>query len=190
MDALTLLTQRKSNKKLTAPAPSQVQLEQMFQAALHAPDHGKLEPYHFVVIQGTGLSKLESLFKAAVAEFKLGKERLKKTENFARRTPMVIAVIAKINHEVKKVPGWEQMLTAGAATYAIQLAGNALGFESFWATGPLVEGRELREAFGLPTIRTARCSSRFRRWTIPAMWVVSALAASTAARCAVANRCC
>ena len=44
---------------------------------------------------------------------------------------MVIAVIAKINHEVKKVPGWEQMLTAGAATYAIQLAGNALGFESF-----------------------------------------------------------
>ena len=61
---------------------------------------------------------------------------------------MVIAVIAKINHEVKKVPGWEQMLTAGAATYAIQLAGNALGFESFWATGPLVEGRELRESFG------------------------------------------
>jgi len=119
MDALTLLTQRKSNKKLTAPAPSQVQLEQMFQAALHTPDHGKLEPYHFVVIQGTGLSKLESLLKAAVTEFDLGEERLKKAENFARRAPMVIAVIAKINHEVKKVPGWEQMLTAGAATYAI-----------------------------------------------------------------------
>ena len=61
MDALTLLTQRKSNKKLTAPAPSQVQLEQMFQAALHTPDHGKLEPYHFVVIQGTGLSKIGKL---------------------------------------------------------------------------------------------------------------------------------
>ena len=41
---------------------------------------------------------------------------------------MVIAVIAKINHEVKKVPGWEQMLTAGAATYAIQLAGKCIGF--------------------------------------------------------------
>ena len=148
MDALTLLTQRKSNKKLTAPAPSQVQLEQMFQAALRAPDHGKLEPYHFVVMQGTGLSKLENLLKAAVTEFNLGEERLKKAENFARRAPMVIAVIAKINHEVAKVPGWEQMLTAGAATYALQLAANALGFESFWATGPLIEGRELREAFG------------------------------------------
>ena len=49
MDALTLLTQRKSNKKLTAPAPSQVQLEQMFQAALRAPDHGKLEPYQMCI---------------------------------------------------------------------------------------------------------------------------------------------
>lgn len=78
MDALTLLTQRKSNKKLTAPAPNQVQLEQMFQAALRAPDHGKLEPYHFVVMQGTGLSKLEGLLKASVAEFDLGEERLKK----------------------------------------------------------------------------------------------------------------
>ncbi len=28
------------------------------------------------------------------------------------------------------------MLTAGAATYAIQLAGNALGFESFGQHGP------------------------------------------------------
>ena len=40
------------------------------------------------------------------------------------------------------------MLTAGAATYAIQLTGNALGFESFGQLVPLVEGRELREAFG------------------------------------------
>ena len=82
-------------------------------------------------MQGTGLSKLENLLKAAVTEFNLGEERLKKAENFARRAPMVIAVIAKINHEVAKVPGWEQMLTAGAATYALQLAGNALGFDSF-----------------------------------------------------------
>ena len=44
---------------------------------------------------------------------------------------MVIAVIAKINHEVKKYQVGNKCFTAGAATYAIQLAGNALGFESF-----------------------------------------------------------
>ena len=62
MDALTLLTQRKSNKKFKRHQPlAKYNLEQMFQAALHAPDHGKLEPYHFVVIQGTGLSKIGKL---------------------------------------------------------------------------------------------------------------------------------
>ena len=40
-----------------------------FQAALRAPDHGKLEPYHFVVMQGTGLSKLEGLLKAAAVSY-------------------------------------------------------------------------------------------------------------------------
>ena len=148
MDALTLLTQRKSNKKLTAPAPSQVQLEQMFQAALHAPDHGKLEPYHFVVIQGTGLSKLESLLKAAVAEFELGEERLKKAENLAHRAPMVIGVVAKVDPTIAKVPGWEQMLSAGCATYGIQLAAQAQGFDNVWISGKWVNGTALREAFG------------------------------------------
>ena len=148
MDALTLLTQRKSNKKLTAPAPSQVQLEQMFQAALHAPDHGKLEPYHFVVIQGTGLSKLESLLKAAVAEFELGEERLKKAENLAHRAPMVIGVVAKVDPTIAKVPGWEQMLSAGCATYGIQLAAQAQGFDNVWISGKWINGTALREAFG------------------------------------------
>ena len=40
MDALTLLTSRSSEKNLTLPAPNQEQLEKIFQAALHAPDHG------------------------------------------------------------------------------------------------------------------------------------------------------
>ena len=83
MDALTLLTTRKSNKKLTAPAPNAEQLEQIFQAAMHAPDHGKLHPYHFVVMENDGLNKLETLLKAAVMEFDLGEEKLKKAENIA-----------------------------------------------------------------------------------------------------------
>lgn len=45
MDALTLLTTRKSNKKLTTPAPNAEQLERIFEAAMRAPDHGKLHPY-------------------------------------------------------------------------------------------------------------------------------------------------
>jgi hypothetical protein len=49
----------------------------------------------------------------------IGARRAKFSAFFSRSSP--------------KFPGWEQMLTAGAATYALQLAGNALGFDSFWA---------------------------------------------------------
>lgn len=148
MDALTLLTTRKSNKKLTAPAPNSEQLELILQAALHAPDHGKLKPYRFVVIEKDGLNKLEHLLKAAVEEFKLGEERLKKAENLAHRAPMVIGVVAKIDPNIAKVPDWEQMLSAGAATYAMQLAANAQGFDNVWISGKWVNGSALREAFG------------------------------------------
>ena len=47
---------------------------------MRAPDHGKLKPYHFVVMENEGLNKLEKLLKAAVIEFDLGEERLKKAE--------------------------------------------------------------------------------------------------------------
>lgn len=148
MDTLTLLTTRKSNKKLTTPAPNAEQLEQIFQAALHAPDHGKLRPYHFVVIEKEGLNQLESLLKAAVEEFNLGEDKFKKAQKLAHRAPMVIGVVAKIDPNIDKVPGWEQMLTAGAATYAMQLAANAQGFDNVWISGKWVNGSALRNAFG------------------------------------------
>ncbi|OOF80601.1 NAD(P)H nitroreductase [Rodentibacter caecimuris] len=148
MDTLTLLTTRRSNKKLTSPAPSKAQLEQIFQAALHTPDHGKLQPYHFVVIENEGLDKLEHLLKEAAVELNLGEERLKKAEKLAHRAPMVIAVIAKINPDVEKVPTWEQLLTAGCAAYGIQLAANAQGFDNVWITGKWINGSALRHALG------------------------------------------
>ena len=147
MDALTLLTTRKSNKKLTAPAPNAEQLELILQAAMHAPDHGKLHPYHFVVMENDGLNKLETLLKAAVVEFDLGEEKLKKAENLAYRAPMVIGVVAKIDSTIAKVPGWEQMLSAGCATYGLQLAAQAQGFDNVWISGKWVNGTALREAF-------------------------------------------
>ena len=60
---------------------------------------------------------------------------------------MIIAVIAKINTNIDKVPAWEQMLTAGCATYGLQLAAQSLGFDNVWITGKWTEGSALRQAF-------------------------------------------
>ncbi|MFC2436777.1 MAG: nitroreductase family protein [Aggregatibacter sp.] len=151
MDALKLLTERYSEKKLSAPAPNKDQLAQIFQAALHAPDHGKLHPYRFVVIEEDKMATFGDLLKSAVHELNLGEERLKKAENLAGRAPMVIGVVAKLDPTIKKVPEWEQLLCAGCATYAIQLAANALGFKNVWVSGPWLDGSDLRQAFQCDT---------------------------------------
>lgn len=104
-----------------------------------APDHGKLHPYHLIVMENESLNKLETLLKAAVVEFDLGEEKLMKAENLAHRAPMVIGVVAKINPTIVKVPDWEQMLSAGCATYGIQLAAQAQGFDNVWISGKWVE---------------------------------------------------
>lgn len=144
MEALTLLTSRHSNKKLGFPTPNRQQLEAIFQAALHVPDHGKLQPYAFFVFENEGLIKFDYCLKKTISEFQLDERTAQKAENLAR-SPMIIAVVAKLQTDIEKVPAWEQMLTAGCAAYAIQLAANALGFDNVWLSGKWVNGAALRE---------------------------------------------
>ena len=147
MNTIELLQTRRSNKKLVAPAPNKEQLEQIFQAALRTPDHGKLQPYRFVVVEKEGLARLAELLKAAATEMNLDEKQFAKAEGICQK-PMIIGVVAKIDKTVAKVPAWEQMLTAGCATYGIQLAAQDLGFDNVWVTGKWVDGTALRQAFG------------------------------------------
>lgn len=52
-DALSVLMTRQSHWPLAEPAPDDSQLQQIFDAALRAPDHGALRPWRFVLIRGT-----------------------------------------------------------------------------------------------------------------------------------------
>lgn len=129
MPVLTLLTTRRSAKKLQTPAPDAAQIDTMLQAATQVPDHGRLTPYRFIIISSEKAHK------------KLGKALRKKGKPLA---PLVIAVIA--SPQSGKKPEWEQKLTAGCAAYAIQLAAQAQGYASFWLTGKAAAGKKLRKA--------------------------------------------
>ena len=66
MDALDLLLTRESALKLDAPAPSEADLDTMFQSAVRAPDHGRLRPWRFVVIEGDKRARLGELMADAM----------------------------------------------------------------------------------------------------------------------------
>ncbi|MDH2999071.1 nitroreductase [Pasteurellaceae bacterium LFhippo2] len=148
MNALDLLQHRRSTKKFGANVPNQQQLDAILKAGLRAPDHGRLKPYHFVVIEQSGMEKYRGYLEQAAKEQDLGDEGIAKAHKLSQRAPMVIGVVAKIAKDIAKVPAWEQMLTAGCATYAMQLAANAQGFETCWISNKWVNGSALREAFG------------------------------------------
>lgn len=146
MDTLTLLTHRHSQKKLTLPIPNEQQLEQLFQAATHAPDHGRLQPYRFVVISPQKMPQLSQILVKACQEMYLNDRLQQKAERFHTEVPMAIVSIAQLREDIAKVPSWEQLVCASCATYALQLAANAQGFDNIWLTAPWVESQALRQA--------------------------------------------
>lgn len=150
MDALELLTTRRSDKKLAAPGPNRNQLEMMLQAATQVPDHGNMRPVKFTVIESEGgLARFRELLKQTVVELNFGEDSLKKAEKVGTMAPLVVGVTFSPNREVcKPKPEWEQMLSAACSAYAFQLAAVAQGFGNVWISGLWVNSPLIREAFG------------------------------------------
>lgn len=144
MKSLDFLQRRRSCKKFGDIAPNREQLNEMFKSALRAPDHGRLKPYRFVVIEDK--AQFKHCLLEAVAEFELGERGLTKAEKLAKQAPCIVAIIAKLDADNPKVPTWEQMITAGCATYGLQLAANLQGFETVWISKHWIEGQAMRSA--------------------------------------------
>ena len=64
-----LATRRSRPAKLfTAPVPDRDALMRILTAAIRVPDHGKLEPWRLVVIQGAAFKRLADLAEARARE--------------------------------------------------------------------------------------------------------------------------
>lgn len=130
------LLSRASVKTVREPGPSDAELQSIFEAAVRAPDHGKLRPWRFFVIRGEAREQLSEMFAEGVkrrepgaSEGQIAKEREKPL-----RAPLTIAVVAKIvtGH---KIPPIEQTLSAAAAAMNILNAVHELGYGARWVTG-------------------------------------------------------
>jgi nitroreductase len=134
--ALDFLLTRRSRpaKTLSAPWPDRVALGPILRAAARTPDHGKLEPWRFVVLHGAATDRL-----AAIAA-KIGAEQARAPEDIAKfadqfaRTGLCVAVIASPKPS-DKIPVIEQTLSAGAVCLSLLNAALAAGWGANWLTG-------------------------------------------------------
>ena len=142
-----LILARRSVSALVEPGPTHEQLERMLQAATTVPDHGKLRPYRFALIEGDGRAAFGDALASVAAERKPGipQGALDKTRDKAFRSPTIIAIIA--SPKPGKIEVWEQHATAASAGYAIVLAAHALGVGAVWKSVPFTRGRALAELF-------------------------------------------
>ncbi|HEX3574818.1 MAG TPA: nitroreductase [Rhodopila sp.] len=153
MDALELMLTRESALKLEAPGPSAEELDRMFAGAVRAPDHGRLRPWHFVVIPegqraAFGALMAESLRRRdpAASDSELQRERDK-----AFRSPVIVVVAAKVQRG-HKIPEIEQVASASAAAQTIMLAAPALGYGAVWKTGAPAYDPAVKTALGLSAV--------------------------------------
>ncbi|AGP48670.1 aldehyde dehydrogenase [Psychrobacter sp. G] len=133
---------RRSIGNLSIPAPTESQIKAAIDCAVTAPDHKKLQPWRFIVTQGNARHELGRAFlvaaeaKAAQEGDTLSEKDRQKTYNMPLRAPVIITVVTQMQAH-KKVPPFEQMLSAGAAVQNLILALKAQGFSTVWRTGLL-----------------------------------------------------
>jgi nitroreductase len=134
--ALEFLLTRRSRpaKTLTRPVPTKAELLPLLTAAARTPDHGKLEPWRFIVLQDGALSRLSALTAKRGAALGYGPEQCAKSASQFGNAGLVVAVVLSPKPS-EKIPHLEQVYSAGAACLALVNASLASGWGASWLSG-------------------------------------------------------
>ncbi len=131
---------------LRGPGPDRVAMLRLLTAAARVPDHGKLEPWRFVVINGAGGAGFAAAIRARAAI--TGRDPDKGAGPF-EQAPVSVAVVA-VPRDDSKIPQIEQTLSAGAVCLGLVNAALAAGWGATWLTGwPAYDADLLSGALGL-----------------------------------------
>ncbi len=149
--ALDFLLTRRSRpaKTLTTPVPDRTTLKRLLTAAARTPDHGKLEPWRFVVLEKSALSRLAALVPARGIALGRTPEDVTKAQTQYANADLAIAVISAPKAS-EKIPQVEQLYSAGAVCLALLNAALAAGWGANWLSGWASHDRTfVRDGLGL-----------------------------------------
>jgi nitroreductase len=155
---LALLHSRRSGKPrdMIPPGPDAAQLRAIMEAAIRVPDHGKLNPWRFVIVGDDERDRLSDLLTTAYRAERpeAGRLEIDAMDQFARQAPtLVVSLSTPVS--TSKIPLWEQQLSVGAACMNLLNAAHASGFVGSWLTGWPTYSDAVRDAFGGPGDRIA-----------------------------------
>lgn len=150
-DALAFLLSRRSRpaKTLALPGPDRAALEPILTAAARSPDHGKLEPWRFVVLEQGAMPRLAAVAEARGTALGLDPEQITKGRAQFDQGVTAVAVI-EVQRPSDKIPALEMTYSAGAVCLALLNAALAAGWGANWLSGwPSHDRGFMTDALGL-----------------------------------------
>lgn len=140
---LDFLASRRSRpaKTLVLPVPDRAAIMHLLTIAARTPDHGKLEPWRFCVLERAACERLGALTGQIGTDKGMDPDKLEKSCAQFANAHLCVAVIAAPKPS-EKIPEIEQTLSAGAVCQQLLTAALAAGWGASWLTNWMATDRD------------------------------------------------
>ena len=155
-EALEFLLSRRSRpaRTLGLPIPPREEVDQLLRAATRVPDHGKLEPWRFIILARPATDRLARLVEQRGPALGVEPEKVAKAASQYSTADLAIVVV-QVPRPTEKVPLIEQTYSAGAVCLSLLNAALAQGWGANWLSGwPTYDQVFRREGLGLADSET------------------------------------
>jgi len=142
---------RVSAARLQDPGPTSEHLELILAAAARAPDHGRLRPWRFMLLDDArrrSFAEAAALAKRARVPT-LTDEQVAADRDKILRSPTLIIAACIVRRDQNKIPEVEQLVATAAATQNLFLAAHDLGYGVMWKTGAAAYDDRVKGMLGL-----------------------------------------
>ncbi len=166
-----------SPRRLGEPGPSAQHLQDILGAAAAAPDHGRLQPWRFVVVPMAQRERLAEVFGLALVDRDPAatQEQIDNAREKAHRAPFLMLAVARLTdrdaqEEIAtgrgarhpesteaEIGDTERLVSFGCAIQNILLSAHAAGFGTGLTSGQAMASQHLRTLFGLRENEQAVC---------------------------------
>jgi nitroreductase len=150
MDVFEAIFRRQSISKVKPDPLPRTLIEEALSAAVQAPNHHRVRPWRFFVVEGEARQRLGDVMAQVLSQRKpeIPSEALAVERAKPLRAPLLIAV--GVDKPIEpKVQEIENVCAAAAAVQNLLLALHAQGLGAIWRTGAAVEEPLVKAFFGL-----------------------------------------
>jgi nitroreductase len=154
MYVFDLIKRRRSIGKMTSERPTREQIEQLLEAATHAPNHHNAQPWKFIILAGNAREELGTVMALSLAgrlaETSSDKAQatINKERNKPLRSPVVIVVAAESPNQ-PNVLEIENIEATAAAVQNMLLTAEEMGLACMWRTGDAAYDPHVKQWLGL-----------------------------------------